>query len=65
MIGRGLRGPKNGGKETCLIINVEDNIVQFGEQLAFKHFEHLWGDGDFSNNLKQVKNKNDFQSRKV
>lgn len=42
MIGRGLRGPLNGGKETCLIINVEDNVAQFGEELAFRQFEYLW-----------------------
>jgi superfamily II DNA or RNA helicase len=42
MIGRGLRGPLNGGKERCLIVNVEDNISQYGEQLAFRHFEFLW-----------------------
>jgi superfamily II DNA or RNA helicase len=42
MIGRGLRGPLNGGKEECLIVNVEDNVRQFGEQLAFRDFEYLW-----------------------
>jgi len=44
MIGRGLRGPRNGGKETCLILNVQDNITNYGEQLAFTAFEHLWSD---------------------
>ncbi|MFF1962621.1 DEAD/DEAH box helicase [Streptomyces sp. NPDC058232] len=42
MIGRGLRGPKNGGEETCLILNVSDNIANFDTQLAFTQFEHLW-----------------------
>jgi len=42
MIGRGLRGPLNGGEERCLIVNVEDNVVEFGESLAFRGFEHLW-----------------------
>jgi superfamily II DNA or RNA helicase len=42
MIGRGLRGPLNGGKERCLVVNVVDNIAQFGDQLAFRHFEYLW-----------------------
>ena len=42
MIGRGLRGPENGGKETCLIVNVADNLAQYGESLAFKEWEHLW-----------------------
>ncbi|MGW1001577.1 DEAD/DEAH box helicase [Streptomyces sp. NPDC002520] len=42
MIGRGLRGKKNGGKDTCLILNVSDNIANFDTQLAFTQFEHLW-----------------------
>ncbi|MFJ4691972.1 DEAD/DEAH box helicase [Streptomyces sp. NPDC088766] len=42
MIGRGLRGPKNGGKPTCLILNVSDNIENFDTRLAFTQFEHLW-----------------------
>ncbi|MFD7959616.1 DEAD/DEAH box helicase [Streptomyces zaomyceticus] len=42
MIGRGLRGPLNGGKDTCLILNVSDNIANFDTQLAFNQFEHLW-----------------------
>ncbi|WP_033355259.1 DEAD/DEAH box helicase [Kitasatospora aureofaciens] len=44
MIGRGLRGPKNGGKEICLILNVRDNITNYGEKLAFTEFEYLWGE---------------------
>ncbi|MFD9060133.1 DEAD/DEAH box helicase family protein [Kitasatospora purpeofusca] len=43
MIGRGLRGPRNGGKEICLILNVRDNVTNFGERLAFTDFEYLWG----------------------
>ena len=42
MIGRGLRGPKNGGKERCLIVNVRDNLERYGLTLAFRHFDHLW-----------------------
>jgi superfamily II DNA or RNA helicase len=42
MIGRGLRGPLNGGKEICLIVNVRDNIAQYGGELAFRQFEYLW-----------------------
>ncbi|WP_344935125.1 DEAD/DEAH box helicase [Sphaerisporangium flaviroseum] len=42
MIGRGIRGPLNGGKEECLIVNVADNIAQYGEELAFRQFEYLW-----------------------
>lgn len=42
MIGRGLRGPLNGGKETCLILDVRDNIENYDHNLAFTEFEHLW-----------------------
>lgn len=42
MIGRGLRGPKNGGKKSCLIVNVEDNLVNYGSKLAFHEFDDLW-----------------------
>ena len=42
MIGRGLRGPMNGGDERCLILNVRDNIEGFGEDLAFSALEWLW-----------------------
>jgi superfamily II DNA or RNA helicase len=42
MIGRGLRGPKNGGKEICRILDVRDNIANYDRKLAFTEFEYLW-----------------------
>ena len=42
MIGRGLRGVKNGGNERCLILNVRDNIRNFGRELAFSDLDWLW-----------------------
>ena len=45
MIGRGLRGPLNGGKSKYRIMNIGDNVAQYGEQLAFRHFEYLWKEG--------------------
>lgn len=45
MIGRGLRGPLNGGKDDVLIVNVADNLTNFGLEFAFRHFEHLWKRG--------------------
>lgn len=42
MIGRGLRGRLNGGKDEVLIVNVDDNLTNFGRDFAFRHFEHLW-----------------------
>ena len=44
MIGRGLRGPMNGGNDRCLIINVRDNIENFERQLAFAELDWLWRD---------------------
>ena len=43
MIGRGLRGPENGGNDRCLIVNVRDNIVNFNRELAFSGLNWLWG----------------------
>ncbi|MCY4370291.1 MAG: DEAD/DEAH box helicase family protein [bacterium] len=45
MIGRGLRGPLNGGNERCLILNVRDNIVNYEERLAFTELDWLWATG--------------------
>ena len=42
MIGRGLRGIKNGGNDRCLILDVNDNIVNFERNLAFTELDWLW-----------------------
>ena len=42
MIGRGLRGPLNGGDKRCLILNVQDNIENFNRVLAFSELDWLW-----------------------
>ncbi len=42
MIGRGLRGVRNGGKDSCLILDMRDNITNFDNSLAFTDFEYLW-----------------------
>ncbi|MEU7949786.1 DEAD/DEAH box helicase [Micromonospora chalcea] len=42
MVGRGLRGPENGGKPECDVVNVADTFDVFGERLAYKEFDHLW-----------------------
>ncbi|MFJ6565923.1 DEAD/DEAH box helicase [Streptomyces sp. NPDC091292] len=46
MIGRGLRGPLNGGKDSCLILNVADNIEHFGREPAYTELEYLWEGGN-------------------
>ena len=45
MIGRGLRGPKNGGSHRCLILNVQDNIENYQKALAFSELDWLWDTG--------------------
>ena len=42
MIGRGLRGPRMGGNPRCTLIDVEENILSFNENKAFKHFDKYW-----------------------
>ena len=42
MIGRGLRGVKNGGNDRCLILNVRDNIDNFEGRLAFSDLDWIW-----------------------
>ncbi|WP_175935230.1 DEAD/DEAH box helicase [Corynebacterium sp. Marseille-P4321] len=41
MIGRGLRGPKNGGTEDVHLVNVLDNIREFPLSINYKPFEKL------------------------
>lgn len=43
MIGRGLRGPEMGGNETCLLIDIQDNLKQYSAETAFEHFNKFWG----------------------
>ena len=45
MIGRGMRGEKNGGNDRCLVLNVRDNIRQFNRALAFAELDWLWEEG--------------------
>lgn len=42
MVGRGLRGPLNGGTPECLVVNVEDTFTQFDKSLAYTQFDYLW-----------------------
>lgn len=44
MVGRGLRGPKNGGTPHCEIVTVEDNILTFRDRLAYQFCRDYFGD---------------------
>ena len=38
MVGRGLRGVKNGGTITCRVVTVLDNIIEYSDRLAFHQY---------------------------
>ncbi len=43
MLGRGLRGPKMGGNDVCLLVDLEDNLNKFNdENFAFNYFSCYW-----------------------
>lgn len=42
MVGRGLRGVANGGSSEVMVVNIQDNLDQFGESLAYTAFDYLW-----------------------
>lgn len=42
MVGRGLRGLKNGGSAECLIVDVEDTVDNPAYHLAYRDFEDAW-----------------------
>ncbi|MEU2766675.1 DEAD/DEAH box helicase family protein [Streptomyces diastaticus] len=42
MAGRGLRGPANGGKPECLIVDVADNFGAVNDFLGYRAYEDLW-----------------------
>jgi superfamily II DNA or RNA helicase len=46
MIGRGMRGPANGGSPTCTIVDVQDNLLRWPGQYAFTRFEAYWSRPD-------------------
>jgi superfamily II DNA or RNA helicase len=38
MVGRGLRGEKNGGTVMCRVVTVLDNIVEYSDRLAYHNY---------------------------
>ncbi|MDN4505085.1 DEAD/DEAH box helicase [Dietzia maris] len=41
MVGRGLRGPANGGTSDVLIVNVLDNILEFGNSIVYQSLREI------------------------
>lgn len=44
MAGRGLRGPANGGKEECLIVDMADDFGDMSRLLGYRDYEPLWNE---------------------
>lgn len=42
MVGRGMRGPRNGGTDECLIVDFGDNLERFGVPMAHTRFADYW-----------------------
>jgi hypothetical protein len=42
MAGRGLRGPANGGKEQCVIVDMADDFGDMSRFLGYREYEPLW-----------------------
>lgn len=43
MIGRGIRGPRMGGNENCILVDIKDNLVGFPDEAqAFTYFDAEW-----------------------
>ena len=43
MIGRGLRGPAIGGTENCILVDVKDNIADYGDnERIYNYFSDYW-----------------------
>lgn len=41
MVGRGLRGPKNGGTEEVLIVNMLDNLIEFADSIVYQSVQDI------------------------
>lgn len=44
MVGRGMRGPLNGGTETCTVIDLVDNFQAHGELMSYGRYRQMWQD---------------------
>jgi superfamily II DNA or RNA helicase len=45
IVGRGLRGPRFGGTETCVVIDCEDNFRGDRPPLGYESFRRVWYGG--------------------
>ena len=48
MIGRGLRGPLNGGTQDCLIVDIADNFESMDIKHIYEEMGAWWSAGDTS-----------------
>jgi superfamily II DNA or RNA helicase len=58
MVGRGLRGPANGGTENCLIVDIDDNLENFPDLKLVYQTVNEWfdndGNGDLPDDLEDI-----------
>lgn len=45
MLGRGLRGPQMGGGESCLLVDIKDNLKRFDGESTYRYFSMYWDFG--------------------
>lgn len=61
MIGRGLRGPKSGGTENCIIVDISDNIQLFLEkdpiEQPWRILEYMYDDNVYDERDKSKKDQ--------
>jgi superfamily II DNA or RNA helicase len=73
MIGRGLRGIRNGGTKECLIVDIADNIENMDIDLIYKEMGSWWtpeqggdsGSGDTSEDLDSDQEDDDDSSGRI
>ena len=58
MIGRGLRGPANGGTEKCLIVDIKDNFETMNISHIYEEMGEWWSKGSFDSDNGESDTKN-------
>ena len=58
MLGRGLRGPKVGGNKDCILYDVTDNFIGYGDQNEiYDYFDGYWNDVGTPERLQEINNQ--------
>jgi len=65
IVGRGLRGPRFGGTETCVVIDCEDNFRGDRPPLGYEAFRRVWYGGRASSTRPSLPGREGPGSREV